>query len=142
MIVAFFVVFGYSYFAGFYRASAREMKRLGEEQLFNFILICLYKILLDSLLRSVLYSHFSESLTGLATIRSYGEVDRFLKDNQFYIDLEDRALFLTITNQRYLLLLFSKCIVNDLIWYIHRWMAICLDIMGGLVTFIVCILLY
>ena len=28
-------------------------------------------------------------------------MSRFVKDNQYYIDLEDRALFLTITNQRY-----------------------------------------
>ena len=62
--------------------------------------MCLFIMNIDALLRSLLYSHFSESLTGLPTIRSYGEVDRFLKDNQYYVDLEDRALFLTITNQR------------------------------------------
>ncbi|KAL5526288.1 hypothetical protein ACEPAF_8011 [Sanghuangporus sanghuang] len=101
LVVAFFIAVGYCYFAAFYRASAREMKRL------------------DSLLRSLLYSHFSESLTGLPTIRSYGETDRFLKDNRYYVDLEDRALFLTITNQ--------------------RWMAIRLDFMGGLLVFFVAI---
>ncbi|KAL5504423.1 hypothetical protein ACEPAH_8498 [Sanghuangporus vaninii] len=101
LVVAFFIAIGYCYFAAFYRASAREMKRL------------------DSLLRSLLYSHFSESLTGLPTIRSYGETDRFLKDNRYYVDLEDRALFLTITNQ--------------------RWMAIRLDFMGGLLVFFVAI---
>ncbi|EJD07137.1 ABC protein [Fomitiporia mediterranea MF3/22] len=101
IIVVFFIGFGYSYFASFYRASAREMKRL------------------DALLRSLLYSHFSESLTGLPTIRSYGETERFLKDNRYYVDLEDRALFLTITNQ--------------------RWMAIRLDFMGGFMVFIVAI---
>lgn len=41
------IAFGYQYFASFYRASAREVKRL------------------DALLRSLLYSHFSESLTGV-----------------------------------------------------------------------------
>ena len=69
------------------------------------------------MLRSLLYSHFSESLTGLPTIRSYGETERFLKDNQYYVDLEDRALFLTITNQ--------------------RWMAIRLDFMGAILVFAV-----
>lgn len=48
------------------------------------------------MLRSVLYSHFSESLSGLATIRSYGEMPRFLRDNKYYVDLENRALFLTL----------------------------------------------
>jgi len=59
---------------------------------------------LDSNLRSLLYSHFSESLSGpgLATIRAYQESKRFVADNEYYADLEDRALFLTITNQRWL----------------------------------------
>ena len=52
------------------------------------------------MLRSLLYAHFAESLSGLPTIRSYGEVQRFLRDNEFYVDLEDRAAFLTVTNQR------------------------------------------
>ncbi|KAJ7852235.1 ABC protein [Mycena leptocephala] len=77
------IIFGFSYFLQFYRASALEMKRL------------------DSMLRSILYAHLSESLTGLPTIRSYGEIERFMGDNIYYIDLENRALFLTVTNQRY-----------------------------------------
>lgn len=92
------IAIGYSYFAAFYRASAREVKRLG-----NYCLSIHLKHLthtVDSLLRSLLYSHFSESLTGLPTIRSYGEMNRFIRDNHYYVDLEDRALFLTITNQR------------------------------------------
>ncbi|KAG9075990.1 hypothetical protein FRC06_009775, partial [Ceratobasidium sp. 370] len=92
----------YQYFAAFYRASARELKRL------------------DSSLRSLLYSHFSESLTGLATIRAYGEVERFLADNRYYIDLEGRALLLTTTNQ--------------------RWLAIRLDFLGSLLVFAVAIM--
>ncbi|KAG6918643.1 hypothetical protein DXG01_012762 [Tephrocybe rancida] len=82
---------GYQYFAAFYRASAREVKRL------------------DSMLRSVLYAHFSESLTGLPTIRSYGELGRFIKDNTYYIDLENRALLLTVTNQRWLAVRLDFC---------------------------------
>jgi hypothetical protein len=70
------------------------------------------------MLRSILYAHFSESLTGiylllasrdnevtfifrgLATIRSYRETSRFLRENKYYLDLENRALFLVVTNQR------------------------------------------
>lgn len=37
---------------------------------------------------------------GLPTIRSYGEIPRFIETNKYYIDLENRALFLTVTNQR------------------------------------------
>ena len=53
------------------------------------------------MLRAFLYAHFAESLSGLPTIRSYGEMDRFVKDNKYYTDLEDRASILTTTNQRY-----------------------------------------
>jgi len=52
------------------------------------------------MLRSYLYAHFTESLAGLSTIRSYGEVPRFVHDENYYIDLENRALFLVQTNQR------------------------------------------
>jgi ATP-binding cassette subfamily C (CFTR/MRP) protein 1 len=98
-LAAVVIIFGFGYFAAFYRASALEMKRL------------------DAMLRSILYAHLSESLTGISrfrlsltssdacpaglpTIRSYGEIPRFIRDNKFYIDLENRALFLTVTNQR------------------------------------------
>ncbi|KAF5358861.1 hypothetical protein D9757_012680 [Collybiopsis confluens] len=88
LIAVFVITFGYQYCASFYRASSREVKRL------------------DAILRSLLYLHFSRSLTGLPTlglptIRSYGEIPQFVRDNKFYIDLENRALFLTVTNQRH-----------------------------------------
>ncbi|KAI0268426.1 P-loop containing nucleoside triphosphate hydrolase protein [Russula aff. rugulosa BPL654] len=74
----------YAMAATFYRASARETKRL------------------DAILRSSLYSHFSESLSGLATIRAYREEGRFLKENRDWVDVENRAYWLTVTNQRWL----------------------------------------
>ena len=109
---------GYSYLAAFYRESATEIKRLGTP-----VAICpvkemsQVKLSTDAMLRSLLYAHFAESLSGLPTIRSYGEVPRFLRDNEYYIDLEDRANFLASTNQ--------------------RWLAIRLDFLGGCMTFIV-----
>ena len=56
----------------YYRASARELKRL------------------DAILRSSLYAHFSESLTGLATIRAYGETERFKKESEDRVNIENR----------------------------------------------------
>ncbi|KAF5334268.1 hypothetical protein D9758_015549 [Tetrapyrgos nigripes] len=99
LIAVFIIFFGYRYFGAYYSASAREMKRL------------------DAMLRSLLYAHFSESLTGLSTIRSYGETARFVNDNKFFIDLENRALFLTVTNQ--------------------RWLAVRLDSLGAILVFFV-----
>ena len=55
---------------------------------------------LDAVLRSSLwYSHFSESLSGLATIWAYGEVERFCADNKKRVDIENRAYWLTVANQ-------------------------------------------
>ncbi|KZT00765.1 ABC protein [Laetiporus sulphureus 93-53] len=96
------IAFGYNYLSKFYRSSSTELKRI------------------DAMLRSILYAHFAESLSGLPTIRSYGETNRFLRDNEYYIDLEDRAAFLTVTNQ--------------------RWLALRLDTLGGIMTFTVAML--
>jgi ABC-type multidrug transport system fused ATPase/permease subunit len=75
---------------------------------------------LDAILRSSLYSHFSESLSGLATIRAYGEIDRFEKENETRVNVENRAYWLTVTNQ--------------------RWLGIRLDFLGTLLTFAVALL--
>lgn len=52
----------------------------------------------DAILRSSLYSHFSESLTGIATSRAYKEEDRFLKENRDQIDVENRAYWMAVVN--------------------------------------------
>ncbi|CAG8488090.1 12093_t:CDS:10, partial [Acaulospora colombiana] len=57
---------------------------------------------LDSILRSSLYAHFSETLTGLSTIRAYREQKRFTDINEYFMDLENRAYYLTISIQRWL----------------------------------------
>ena len=100
------LAFIYKYFASFYRESAREIKRLGGCNIFFSFCYSLSSVCwLDSMLRSFLYAHFAESLSGLPTIRSYGEMHRFMNDNEYYTDLEDRAAILTVTNQRYVYIL-------------------------------------
>ncbi|KAF8667685.1 ABC transporter [Rhizoctonia solani] len=96
------ILFIYYWAALFYRSSARELKRL------------------DAILRSSLYGHFSESLSGLATIRAYDEVGRFREENRRRMDIENRAYWLTVTNQ--------------------RWLGIRLDFLGTILTFCVAIL--
>ena len=56
-------------------------------------------LFLDAALMSSLYSHFSGSLSVLATIRAYGEVERFCADNENRVDIENRAYWLIVTNQ-------------------------------------------
>ncbi|CAG8658361.1 29234_t:CDS:10, partial [Racocetra persica] len=56
---------------------------------------------LDSVLSSSLYAHFSETLTGLSIIRAYRE-ERFSRNNEAFLDIENRAYFLIICILRWL----------------------------------------
>ncbi|KAL2177987.1 P-loop containing nucleoside triphosphate hydrolase protein [Thermothelomyces heterothallicus CBS 202.75] len=80
----------------YYRASAREIKRI------------------ESIHRSTLSAKFSEGLSGIACIRAYGLTGRFIADIRKAIDNVDSAYFLTYSNQRWLsvrLDLIGNCLV-------------------------------
>ena len=64
-----------------------------------------------------MYSHFGESLTGLATIRAYGKQAEFTATNEQAIDVMNRAYFITIINQ--------------------RWLGVRLDFVGFILIFVV-----
>ncbi|TFK36263.1 multidrug resistance-associated ABC transporter [Crucibulum laeve] len=83
--------------AMYYRRSSVETKRL------------------DSLMRSSLYASYSETLTGLSTIRAYREQGRSVKDAEHGLDLENRAYYMTIS--------------------IQRWLAVRLDLFGNILIF-------
>lgn len=68
----------------YYRSSAREIKRL------------------DSTGRSVVISHFSETLSGVSTIVAYSVQKDFLKRNEQAINRMNSATFLTLVNQHWL----------------------------------------
>ncbi|KAF3928827.1 hypothetical protein AA313_de0206435 [Arthrobotrys entomopaga] len=70
--------------AGFYRASAREVKRH------------------EAVLRSDVFARFGEALSGTATIRAYGLQDHFRSVLNKAIDQMDSAYFITFANQRWL----------------------------------------
>ncbi|TFK50066.1 multidrug resistance-associated ABC transporter [Heliocybe sulcata] len=57
---------------------------------------------LDSLMRSSLYASYTESLTGLSTVRAYREQDRFVRSADYGLDLENRAYYMTVAIQRWL----------------------------------------
>ncbi|KAH9920031.1 multidrug resistance-associated ABC transporter [Epithele typhae] len=78
----------------YYRSSSVETKRL------------------DSLLRSLLYSSYSEALTGLSTLRAYRSQDRFVQKSNQGLDQENRAYYMTIA--------------------IQRWLAVRLDVLGNI----------
>lgn len=77
-----FILFLFS--AGYYRASAREMKRF------------------ESVLRSHVFAKFSEGLSGTACIRAYGLQNVFINNIRAAIDEMNGAYYLTFANQRWL----------------------------------------
>ncbi|KAJ7054729.1 multidrug resistance-associated ABC transporter [Mycena amicta] len=78
MVVLYYMVSSY------YRRSSVETKRL------------------DSLMRSALYASYTETLTGLSTIRAYREQPDSIKHAEHGLDMENRAYLMTITLQLWL----------------------------------------
>lgn len=93
LIIAYFYYFAialvplYTLFvlaASYYRASAREVKRI------------------ESVLRSDVFARFGEGLSGVASIRAYGLQDRFVGELRRSIDEMNAAYYITFANQRWL----------------------------------------
>jgi len=87
----------YYYIQRYYLATSRELKRL------------------ESITRSPVYSHFQESLGGISTIRAYEQMDRFMRENEWRIDINIRAYFPLISA--------------------NRWLAVRLEFIGSLIIF-------
>ncbi|QRW14685.1 ABC transporter transmembrane region [Ceratobasidium sp. AG-Ba] len=96
------VLLAYYWIAMYYRASAREVKRI------------------DAVLRSSLYAHFGEAISGISTIHAYQVSSQFKRENENRMDLENRAYWLTTVNQ--------------------RWLALRLDFLGSLLLLAVSLL--
>jgi len=88
--------------ASYYRASAREIKRH------------------ESVLRSTVFARFSESVSGVSSIRAYGLQKYFISRVRDAIDEMDSAYYITFANQ--------------------RWVSTRLDAIGNIMVFVVGIL--
>lgn len=111
LIIAYFYYFAialgplflmFLFAASYYRSSAREIKRH------------------EAVLRSVVFSKFSEAVSGVATIRAYGLQDQFSRSVREAVDAMDGAYFLTFSNQ--------------------RWLSVRLDAIGTILVFVTGIL--
>ncbi|KAI9357930.1 P-loop containing nucleoside triphosphate hydrolase protein [Zopfochytrium polystomum] len=91
----------YYYTQLLYRTTSREVKRI------------------ESVSRSPLYAHISESMTGLSTIRAYNEQERFVNRCQSLVDRNSSPLYLLYTGQ--------------------RWIQLRLEMIGNLLVFAVAI---
>ncbi|ROW02128.1 hypothetical protein VSDG_02386 [Cytospora chrysosperma] len=91
LAIAAVLLLAYTWTGMYYRPSARELRRL------------------NNLLRSRIYEHFGESLSGLATLKAFGAVSRFVEDNARRIDTENTAYWLSVACQRWLNLRLDLC---------------------------------
>ena len=73
----------YHHYQKLYRDTSRELKRL------------------DNLSKSPLVAQFSETLTGLATIRAYGRQKMFIERNMTLLDNNNQAIFLQTSSERW-----------------------------------------
>lgn len=97
LIAGFFITVIYFAIGQFYLRSSRDLKRL------------------ESVQRSPLYQQFGETLSGIVTIRAYGDERRFARDNQSLVDTYNRPFIY--------------------LWAANRWLALRVDFTGALVAF-------
>ena len=97
LIAAAFLTALYVGIGTFYIQSSRDLKRLESAQ------------------RSPLYQQFGETLSGVTTIRAYGDERRFIEDNAQRVDTHNRPFIF--------------------LWGANRWLALRVDWAGALVSF-------
>ncbi|XP_041812547.1 multidrug resistance-associated protein 1 isoform X2 [Chelmon rostratus] len=74
----------YFFVQRFYVASSRQLKRL------------------ESVSRSPIYTHFSETLLGTSVIRAFGEQERFIRESDQRVDHNQKAYYPSIVANRWL----------------------------------------
>ncbi|CAH1759323.1 6631_t:CDS:10, partial [Entrophospora sp. SA101] len=72
---------------------------------------------MDSVIRSPLYTHFTETIIGITTIRAFGVTKQFMEEMLFRIDNNNRPFFY--------------------VWLINRWLSIRFNIGGAFFIFLV-----
>ena len=97
LVAGFFIALLYYAIGSFYLRSSRDLKRL------------------ESVLRSPIYQQFGEALSGVVTIRAYGDQKRFIRDNQHRVDTQNRPFYF--------------------LWATNRWLSLRVDFGGALVAF-------
>jgi len=97
LIAAFFISILYFLIGMFYINSSRDLKRL------------------ESVQRSPLYQQFGETMSGMTTIRAYGDERRFIRENLNRVNTHNRPFIY--------------------LWGANRWLAFRVDVVGALVAF-------
>jgi ABC-type multidrug transport system fused ATPase/permease subunit len=97
LIAGAFISVIYFMIGAFYINSSRDLKRL------------------ESVQRSPLYQQFGETLSGMTTIRAYGDERRFIRENMNKVNTHSRPFIY--------------------LWGANRWLAFRVDVTGALVSF-------
>ncbi|KAI6841124.1 bile acid-transporting ATPase [Hortaea werneckii] len=97
LIAGVFITALYFLIGKFYINSSRDLKRL------------------ESVQRSPLYQQFGETLSGMTTIRAYGDERRFIRENIHRVNTHSRPFIY--------------------LWGANRWLAFRVDVVGALVSF-------
>ena len=97
LIAAFFITGLFYFVATFYLRASRDLKRL------------------ESVHRSPLFQQFGETLSGMTTIRAYGDERRFIRDNLHKVNTQNRPFIY--------------------LWACNRWLAFRADALGNMVSF-------
>ncbi|XP_076266256.1 multidrug resistance-associated protein 1-like isoform X3 [Rhynchophorus ferrugineus] len=85
----------YYFIQRFYVATSRQLKRL------------------ESVSRSPIYSHFGETVTGVQAIRAFNQQDRFIRESEQKVDLNQVCYYPSIIS--------------------NRWLAVRLEMIGNLI---------
>ena len=86
----------YYFIQKFYVATSRQLKRI------------------ESITRSPIYTHFSETITGQSTIRAYGDAQRFTTESETRVDYNQMMSYPSIVA--------------------NRWLAVRLEMVGALIV--------
>ncbi|WYZ38528.1 hypothetical protein EsH8_III_000442 [Colletotrichum jinshuiense] len=97
LIAGVFITAAYWFVGAFYLRASRDLKRL------------------ESVQRSPLFQQFGETLSGMTTIRAYGDERRFIRENLSKINVQSRPFIY--------------------LWAANRWLAFRTDVLGDLVSF-------
>jgi ABC-type multidrug transport system fused ATPase/permease subunit len=97
LVAGVFITAAYWFVGMFYLRASRDLKRL------------------ESVQRSPLFQQFGETLSGMTTIRAYGDERRFIRENLTKINTQSRPFIY--------------------LWACNRWLAFRTDVLGDLVSF-------
>ncbi|OLN86882.1 ATP-dependent bile acid permease 2 [Colletotrichum chlorophyti] len=97
LVAGVFITAAYWFVGAFYLRASRDLKRL------------------ESVQRSPLFQQFGETLSGMTTIRAYGDERRFIRENLAKINVQARPFIY--------------------LWAANRWLAFRTDVLGDMVSF-------